>query len=125
MFDNLSTMLPFVYMGLYTAAPAQEVEVVGSLPYLLMLFLSTAFSPGAGIPGLKGLRYAFPKFYLFCYVPGVEDQMEGCPDTQAATLTYLALSSLTFSVLFMAIQMVSHHLRIVVNVLFDQPYDSL
>ncbi len=39
---------------------------------------STAFSPGAGVPGLKALRYLFARFYLWCRLPGV--QMEGCPD---------------------------------------------
>ena len=38
---------------------------------------STSFSPGAGVPGLKALRYLFARFYLSCRVPG---QMEGCPD---------------------------------------------
>ena len=32
------------------------------------------------MPGLKALRYLFARFYLWCRVPGVLDQMEGCPD---------------------------------------------
>ena len=100
MFDNLSTTAPFIIMGLFTNAPHEDVEMIGSLPFLLMLFLSTAYSPGAGVPVIKELRYIFPKFYLWCFVPGVEDNMEGCPSTRAETLLYLALSSFTFTLLF-------------------------
>ena len=107
MFDNLSTTAPFIIMGLYTSAPHTDVEMIGSLPFLLMLFLSTAYSPGAGIPVVKGFRYIFPKFYLWCYVPGVEGLMEGCPSTRAATLTYLALASFTFTALFSFVSMIA------------------
>ena len=109
MFDNLSTTLPFIIMGLYTSATQQDVEVIGSLPFLLMIFLSTAYSPGAGIPGLKELRYIFPKFYLWCFVPGVEDQMEGCPEARGGTLLFLALSSFFFSSLFLGVKWLGDH----------------
>ena len=105
-FDNLSTTMPFIIMGLYTSAPHQEVEMIGSFPFLLMLFLSTAYSPGAGIPVLKELRYIFPKFYFWCFVPGVDDSMEGCPETRGEILLYMALSSFTFSAIFLGIKIV-------------------
>ena len=107
MFDNLSTTAPFIIMGLFTNAPHEDVEMIGSLPFLLMLFLSTAYSPGAGVPVIKELRYIFPKFYLWCFVPGVEDNMEGCPSTRAETLLYLALSSFTFTLLFSAMGVIA------------------
>jgi hypothetical protein len=103
-FDNLSSTLPLIIMGLYTSAPQQEVEIVGAFPFLLMLFLSTAYSPGAGAPVIKELRYIFPKFYFWCFLPVVEDQMEGCPDTRSELLLYMALSSFTFSAIFIGIK---------------------
>jgi len=60
--------------------PFQMVEIIASLPFLLMIFLSTTFSPGSGAPVLKELRYLFPRFYFWCFVPGVEDRMERCPE---------------------------------------------
>ena len=42
---------------------------------LLLIFFSTTFSPGAGVPGLKALRYLFARFYLWCRVPGVLNQV--------------------------------------------------
>jgi hypothetical protein len=58
-----------------------------------MIFFSTTFSPGSGVPGLKVLRYAFSRFYLWCMLPGVQDQMEGCP-AEDVNLLYLILSAL-------------------------------
>jgi len=102
--DNFSTTFPLYFMGIFTTANAQEVEMIGSLPFLLMLFMSTAYSPGAGIPVVKELRYVFTKFYFWCYLPGVAEDMEGCPDTRAATLTYMTLASFFWVFIFMVIQ---------------------
>eukprot|EP00977_Amphora_coffeiformis_P021986 scaffold10157_cov162-Amphora_coffeaeformis.AAC.4 len=104
--DNFSTTFPFIFMGIFTTANTQDVEMIGSLPFLLMLFMSTAYSPGSGIPVLKGLRYVFTKFYFWCYLPGVSDDMEGCPDTRAATLTYMTLASFFWVFIFMVVQCV-------------------
>ena len=107
MLDSISTTVPFIIMGLYTSASHTDVEMIGSLPFLFMMFFSTAYSPGSGVPVVKGLRYIFTKFYLWCLVPGVEDDMEGCPSTRAENLTYMTLSSLFFIVLFAAASIVS------------------
>merc|ERR1712071_408330 len=63
-----------------------------------MIFFSTTFSPGAGVKGLKSLRYLFARFYLWCMLPG-DIGMEGCPANN--TLLYLILSSLFVPFLFL------------------------
>jgi len=80
LFDSASLTLPFICFGLYSKLPLQIVQILASLPFLFMIFFSTTFSPGAGLPGVKVLRYLFPRFYLWCRVPSVSDTMEGCPD---------------------------------------------
>jgi hypothetical protein len=105
-FDTLSTTLPLVCLAVFSRLPMQMVEVVGALPFLLMIFMSTTFSPGAGVPVLKEFRYLFPRFYFWCYVPVVEDQMEGCPSDSVGIL-YMALSGFTFTLLFICIQLVN------------------
>jgi len=79
-FDSFSVTVPLVFFGIYTKLPFQTADILGSMPFLLMIFLSTTFSPGAGVPVLKELRYAFTRFYFWCMVPGVQDLMEGCPN---------------------------------------------
>jgi hypothetical protein len=59
--DRASFVVPFIYLGLYTNLSQQAVAILGTLPFLLMLFWSTAFSPGSGVEGLKELRYLFPR----------------------------------------------------------------
>jgi hypothetical protein len=91
LFDSASMTFPFICLGIFTKIPFQAVQILGSLPFLLMIFLSTTFSPGAGVPVIKELRYLFARFYLWCTLPGVMDEMEGCPDD--LNLLYLILSS--------------------------------
>jgi hypothetical protein len=64
-----------------------------------MIFFSTTFSPGSGVAGLKELRYLFARFYFFCMIPGVQDDMEGCPDEDLNVL-YMVLSALIGTFLF-------------------------
>jgi hypothetical protein len=90
--DSASLTLPLVCLGLYTRLPFQTVQIVGSSPFLLMVFASTTFSPGAGVPVLKELRYLFPRFYWWCIVPEVQNLMEGCPPDNVIPL-YLVLSA--------------------------------
>mmetsp|Transcript_16799 Transcript_16799/g.36243 ORF Transcript_16799/g.36243 Transcript_16799/m.36243 type:complete len:481 (+) Transcript_16799:147-1589(+) len=99
-FDNFSLVIAMICLGLYTNLSDHEVQILGAMPFLLMIFFSTTFSPGAGVNGLKGLRYLFPRFYLWCMLPagGVRDLMEGCPTEN--TLTYLILSALIVPYLF-------------------------
>lgn len=97
--DSFSMTLPFFYLGLYTNLPFQAVDIIGSLPFMFMIFFSTTFSPGSGAPGLKDLRYLFSRFYLFCMIPDVQDQMEGCPNDDVNVL-YMVLSGLIGLVFF-------------------------
>lgn len=66
-------------------------------------FFSTTFSPGSGVAGLKELRYLFARFYFWCMIDGVSDDMENCPSTDSENMTYLILSSLIGLVLFLVI----------------------
>jgi energy-coupling factor transporter ATP-binding protein EcfA2 len=100
LFDQTSVTIPLVQLGVYSKLPFQAVQILGSLPFLLMIFLSTTFSPGAGVPGIKELRYLFPRFYLWCILPGVMDEMEDCPPENLNTL-YLILSSFTSTFFFL------------------------
>lgn len=100
LFDNLSLLISMVCLGLYTNLPQQAVQILGSMPFLFMIFFSTTFSPGAGVAGLKNLRYLFARYYLWCMTPGVQLSMEGCPESN--NLLYLVLSSLLTVFLFLA-----------------------
>jgi hypothetical protein len=92
LFDSASMTFPFIYFGLYTKLPFQAVQIFSTMPFLFMIFFSTTFSPGAGLPVLKELRYLFARFYFWCMIPGVRDEMENCPATDAANKLYLVLS---------------------------------
>ena len=104
--DSGSLTFPLLAMGLYTKLPFQTAQILGSLPFLLMIFFSTTFSPGAGIPVLKELRYLFSRFYLWCMIPGVQDDMEGCPD-EDLNILYLILSGFVGITLFALVLAVS------------------
>ena len=67
-FDSASMTFLMIAFGLYTDMSLQGVTIFGSLPFVLAIYLSTTFSPGAGIEGVKGLRYLFPRFYFWCIV---------------------------------------------------------
>jgi hypothetical protein len=98
LFDNLSQLIPLILLGLFSDLSDQTVQVLGQLPWLLMIFFSTTFSPGAGVNGIKELRYLFSRYYLWCMLPGEENEMEGCPESN--TLLYLIMSSLFLPFLF-------------------------
>ena len=97
--DSFSMTVPFFYLGLYTNLPFQAVDIIGSLPFMFMMFFSTTFSPGSGIEGVNDLRYLFSRFYLFCMIPDTKDQMEGCPSEDVNVL-YMVLSGLIGFVFF-------------------------
>ena len=77
--DQASVTLPLVALSLFTNMPLTSVQIFGSLPFLFMIFFSTSFSPGAGVGGVKALRFVFARFYLWCKIPYVRDEMDACP----------------------------------------------
>jgi len=105
LFDSASLTLPFICFGLYSKLPLQTVSILASLPFLFMIFFSTTFSPGAGVDGVKALRYLFARFYLWCRLPDFEDDMEGCPpyDTLA---WYSILTGCLGLILFLTFQVI-------------------
>ena len=74
-----------------------------------MLFFSTSFSPGAGVEGVKALRYLFARFYLWCRIPGVKESMEGCP-ADDALVGYTILSGCLGLILFLLFELVRHQI---------------
>jgi len=103
LFDSASLTLPFICFGLYSRLPLQVVQILASLPFLFMLFFSTTFSPGAGVEGVKALRYLFARFYLWCRIPGVKENMEGCPDDDML-VGYTILTGCLGLILFLIFQ---------------------
>ena len=92
LFDQSSLTFPLICLGLFTALPFQAAQILGTLPLLLMIFLSTTYSPGAGVPVIKELRYMWSRFYFWCMVPSIQDEMEGCP-AEDINILYLILAS--------------------------------
>ena len=72
-----------------------------------MIFFSSTFSPGAGVEGLKALRFLFSRFYLWCRLPGVKDMLEDCPAKSELT-TYTILSGCLGLFLFLVLQAVRY-----------------
>jgi hypothetical protein len=106
LFDSASMTFPLIALGIFTNLPFQLVQILGTLPFLFMIFFSTTFSPGSGVPGLKALRYLFSRFYFWCMIPEVEDLMEGCPSTETANIWYMILSSLVGVFVFVVLQII-------------------
>ena len=104
--DSVSMTFPLICLGLYTNLPFQVVQIMGSLPFLFMIFLSTTFSPGAGVEVIKELRFLFSRFYFWCEVPGVQDDMEGCPD-EDLNILYLILSGFIGVVVFILVKTIN------------------
>ena len=107
LFDSASLTLPFICFGLYTALPLEAVQILASLPFLFMIFFSTTFPPGGGVPGVKALRYLFARFYLWCRVPFVEDEMEGCPSSGGMLTFWTVFTGLLGFILFSIFLVVS------------------
>jgi len=111
LFDSASLTLPFICFGLYTDLPFQAVQILSSMPFLMMIFFSTTFSPGAGVQGVKVLRYLFARFYFWCMVPGYMEAMEGCPEGDDALVAYTVLSGCLGLGLFLVVMGVRSVLR--------------
>jgi len=101
--DSASLTFPFIFFGLYTKLPFHAVEIFASMPFLFMIFFSTTFSPGSGVAGLKELRYLFSRFYFWCMIPEVQDDMDNCPPSNV-NLVYMVLSALIGVTLFLIYQ---------------------
>jgi hypothetical protein len=112
LFDSASLTFPFACLGIYSGINLRALQILGSLPNLLAIFFSTTYSPGAGIPGLKALRYMYARFYFWCMVPGVQDQMEGCPRSDL-NLLFLILSSLVDSFVFVCVSVLLKTCKII------------
>ena len=96
--DSISISLPEIYLSLFTTLDFASVQMYGCLLFLGSIFFSTTFSPvvsGVWEP-LQVVRYLFPRFYLWCLVPLVQDSMEGCPAAEDLGLIalYMGLTSL-------------------------------
>ena len=120
--DSASLTFPFLCTGLYTNLPFQAVQIISSLPFLFMIFFSTTFSPGAGLEGVKFLRFLFSRFYFWyvappitppprsprsphspthrCKLPGFSELMEGCPSEEYLDLA-IVLSGALGLILFL------------------------
>ena len=107
-FDSASVTFPFICLGIYTKLPLTTLQIVASLPFLLMIFFSTTFSPGSGVAGLKVLRYLFPRFYFWCMIPGILEDMEGCPASEGVNLFLLALTGLINLIAFLLYQLLKY-----------------
>tara|TARA_B110001452_G_scaffold191656_1_gene161771 strand:+ start:188 stop:1630 length:1443 start_codon:yes stop_codon:yes gene_type:complete len=105
LFDSASLTLPFICFGLYSRLPLQIVQVLASLPFLFMIFFSTTFSPGAGLGGVKELRYLFARFYLWCRIPGVKENMDGCP-AEDQLVGYTILTGCLGLIIFLVFEVV-------------------
>jgi hypothetical protein len=100
LFDSISMTFPLIAFGIYTTLPFQLAKILGSLPFLFMIFYSTTFSPGSGVPGIKVFRYLFSRFYFWCMIPVAQDEMEGCPADETLNILYMILSTLLCVFLF-------------------------
>jgi hypothetical protein len=103
--DFISLTCYGIALGIYSNMPSEVIQVVGSIPVLCMIFFSTTFSPGSGLPGLKSLRYLFPRFYFWCMLPSVDVLMEGCPP-ENVNLLCMVVSAIMGIVGFILIKLV-------------------
>jgi hypothetical protein len=105
LFDSFSLTIPFMCFGIFTRLPFEAVQVIASMPFLLMIFFSTTFSPGAGLEGVKALRFLFPRFYLWCMTPNVGNLMEGCPSDDM-NLFWLVLTGFLGLFMFVSVKLI-------------------
>eukprot|EP00977_Amphora_coffeiformis_P028342 scaffold34933_cov243-Amphora_coffeaeformis.AAC.1 len=105
-FDGASVVFPLIAYSIYTDWTFTTVQIFGCIPAILMLFFSTTLSPGSGIEGIKALRYLFPRFYLWCMLPGVAPLMEGCPKSEILTMMLLCFTGVIVLVVFVLLQLV-------------------
>ena len=99
--DNLIGMLSDsfsltmgIWLGIFTAMDFESVQIYGCIPFAFSLFFSTTYSPGSGLAVLKELRFLCTRFFFWCLVPGVQDTMEGCPNTKNKAVLFMILTSM-------------------------------
>mmetsp|Transcript_4085 Transcript_4085/g.8396 ORF Transcript_4085/g.8396 Transcript_4085/m.8396 type:complete len:537 (+) Transcript_4085:101-1711(+) len=123
---------PFIYVGLFTKMESSMAHLVGSMPIVFTIFFSTTYSPGAGVPVIKDLRYLFSRFYFWCMIPSIQDSMEGCPNNPYNTILVF-VSSMFFLFIFLAVmgirmlkkKQIRHDLDLIRSNLKDSTYKDL
>jgi energy-coupling factor transporter ATP-binding protein EcfA2 len=103
--ENFSTTMPLACAGLFTTFSLETTLVLGSVLNMSMYILSTAYTPGGGLPIIKELRYLYPRFYFWCMLPDIQDRMEGCPD-ERLNLTLLLITGQIWWLTFVLIVLV-------------------
>jgi len=103
-FDSASLTFPLICVSLYTTLPFQPAQILGAMPFLLMIFFSTTFSPSSGVQFFNYFRYLFARFYFWCLIPGVGQLMQGCPSK--LTILYLILAGLVNVVIFLFVKLI-------------------
>ena len=104
LFDSASLTFPLICVSLYTTLPFQPAQILGAMPFLLMIFFSTTFSPASGVQFFNYFRYLFARFYFWCMIPGVGQLMQGCPEN--LTILYLILAGLLNVFLFLCVKLI-------------------
>jgi len=103
-FDSASLTIPLICASVYTTLPFEPAQILGAMPFLLMIFFSTTFSPASGLVFFNSFRYLFSRFYFWCMIPGLAEEMEGCPTT--LNMFYLVLSGFVNVFLFLFIKLI-------------------
>lgn len=106
--DSASMTALFFLFGLLTNMSFHDVELFGLFPFILAIFWSGTFAPGAGVPGLEELRYLFPRFYLWCLMDVVKDEMDCPAGNDNDYVLYMIASALVPLALFVLYKVVAY-----------------
>jgi len=101
-FDAVSMTVAFIAAGLYTTLPLTQTQIIGTVPFLFLMFFSSTFSPASGVEFFNEFRFLFTRFYLWCIIPGVGQEMTKCP--KDSNTLYMILAGLFNIVLFFCIK---------------------
>jgi hypothetical protein len=116
-----------IYHAVYPSIRAyfsSTIQIFGAFPFILLIFFSGTFSPSAGLPGLKALRYLFVRYYFWCLMPTVSGMMEDCPNENVITL-YMILAALVGTFLFLTFVAVRAMVKAVTAQQKTGQYDEL
>ena len=101
--------MPFLFMIFFstTFSPGSGVAGLKELRYLFARCVSTEHrSPTRTMPAfqishvLYSSLFAFSSFYFWCMIPGVQDDMEGCPPSNV-NVVYMILSAMLGPAMFL------------------------